>query len=478
MIPLPSPGARLVDAATGESLHGPRLDAALDTVVRALDAVPPGVVACLVGNELPSVLRYLGALRARRPVVLWGAGIAAGPVEELAERFAPAAVLGLAAAPAPGRAGPSAAQRPPGAPPGYRTVESEPLGPAWIRRTTPETRPHPDLGLLLGTSGSTGRPRLVRLSTAAVLANADAIVTTLGIGAGDVAITTLPLFYSYGLSVLHSHLRAGATVVLDRRGVLDGGFWDSVDRYGVTSLAGVPHTFELLARKPWTPDRSPRVRTLTTSGGRLSVGLVTRFGAAMAEHDGRLYVMYGQTEAGPRICVLPPERLPEKAGSVGPPIPGVRLDIDPDRAADPTGRTGEVLVHGPGVMMGYAETATDLGRGDDLGGTLRTGDTGQLDDDGYLWLSGRAGRIGKAFGVRVNLDAVEHLVAEITVAAAVPDGDRVLVLCERADRSQLAAVVAAVTQRFGLHRLGVSARAVDGLPRHPNGKVDYRSLTG
>jgi acyl-coenzyme A synthetase/AMP-(fatty) acid ligase len=207
------------------------------------------------------------------------------------------------------------------------------------------------------------------------------------------------------------------------------------------------------------------VRSLTVSGGRLPDELATRL------HDltaGGLYVMYGQTEAGSRICVLPPERLPEKLGSVGPPIPGVRLSID----------AGEVVCHSPGVMMGYAETAADLARGDDLGGVLRTGDSGHLDADGYLWLSGRMSRIGKAFGVRANLDAIEHLVAPFTVAAAVPAGDRIRVVCETADREVLAQVVAVVTGELGLHRLGVHAEAVDRLPRRPNGKVDYRALDG
>ncbi|MEQ4305621.1 AMP-binding protein [Plantactinospora sp. B6F1] len=472
MIPLPAPGARLIDAVTGETCSGARLDTALDAVVRALEPVPPGVVVCPLPPELRPVLRYLGALRAHRPVVVWGAGIGTGPVRDLVDRFGPAAVLNLEALAAPGVPGPAGADPPPG----YRSVEPAGLGPTWVRRAGPEVPAHDRLGLLLGTSGSTGQPRLVRLSTAGVLANTRAIRTALGIGPDDVAVTTLPLCYSYGLSVLHSHLLAGATVVLDRRGVLDQGFWRDVDRYGVTSLAGVPHTYELLARKPWSPERSPSVRVLTTAGGRLSNELATSFSTAMAAHGGRLYMMYGQTEAGPRICVLPPERLPAKLGSVGPPLPGTRLSIEPDPAGPGDPGSGEVLVHGPGVMLGYAETAADLGRGDDLCGTLRTGDTGRLDDDGYLWLSGRLGRIGKAFGVRVNLDAVEHLVAGIVPAAAVPAGDRIQVFCEKADRERLAAVVGTVTGRLGLHRLGVLATAVDRLPRRPNGKIDYRSL--
>jgi acyl-coenzyme A synthetase/AMP-(fatty) acid ligase len=429
-----------------------------------LDTLPAGVVLCLAGNELRAIVTYLGALRAGRPVILWGRDATAPPLPELVGRFRPAAVLGLrSGAPAP-------------APDGYALVEPAGLGPSWVARHGPDVAPHDDLAVLLGTSGSTGAPRLVRQSRAGVLAGATAVRAALGIGPDAVAVTTMPPFYTFGLSVVHSHLLAGATVVIDRRGVLDNGFWQSVNRHRVTSIAGVPHLYELLRRLPWRPERSPSVRTMTVSGGRLPDELVMRFHAALAERGGGMHVMYGQTEAGSRICVLPPGDLPAKLGSVGPPVPGMRLSIEVDPREPAADGSGEVVCHSPAVMMGYADSAADLALGDTLSGTLRTGDSGRLDGDGYLWLGGRLGRIGKAFGVRANLDAIEHLVADVVTAAAVPAGDRIRIWCEGADEARLAEVVRVVTTRLGLHRFGVVAAPLDRLPRRPNGKLDYRAL--
>ncbi len=307
----------------------------------------------------------------------------------------------------------------------------------------------------------------MRLPGRAILANADAIARALGIDGDEVAPTSLPLFYSYGMSVLNSHLRRGATVVLERAGLVAREFWAAVERYGCTSLAAVPYQYEILRRLRFDPSRHPTLRTLTQAGGRLAPEHVLDFHARMASVGGRLFVMYGQTEAGPRMTTLPAHRLPEKVGSVGPAIPGGRLSTRPD---------GEVVYTGPNVMHGYAETAADLARGDELGGVLPTGDLGRLDGEGHLYLTGRVKRIAKVFGVRVNLDEVERLLAGRGPLAAVPLDDRIRVFAEAADADTCAAIRAELADRLGTHSSGIDVTAVDRLPLLPNGKVDYRAL--
>lgn len=457
-------GGALIDAVTGARLNGPSLTAAVAAVTAALDPVPFGPVLCLTGRDLGSVVRYLGVLAAGRPAIVWDPAAPPRELEHLVATFGPAAVLG--------------ADFPP--PAGYAALDPATPAPGWVRRAPVEVPPHPRLALLLATSGSTGRPRLVRQSAGAVAASARAIVAALDVRPGDVAVTTLPLCYTLGLSVLHSHLLAGATVVLEGRSPLTPEFWHAVDRFGVTTVTGVPHTYELLARKRWRPGRTPAVRVLTVSGGRLRDDLVTRFHAAMAERGGAFFVMYGQTEAGSRICVLPPDALPAKLGSVGPPVPGVRLSIEPPdggAGTESADGTGEVVCHSPAVMMGYADRAEDLARGDDARGTLRTGDRGRLDADGYLWLSGRLNRIGKAFGVRVDLDAVEHVAAALAPVAAIARDDRIAVWCEGIGPERRRDLAALVARELRIHPAALSITAVDRLPRRPNGKIDYCGLT-
>ncbi|WP_336213020.1 AMP-binding protein [Nonomuraea sp. LPB2021202275-12-8] len=446
---LPHPHARLVMAGEPGDLGGNRLAARVARAAEALAALPPGPLFCGMRNDLPSVLRYLGAWQARRPVALLDPDLSARSLAELVARFKPAALLGFAQAP---------------------NGASVPRGTAAIRRTRRDgagsreeaAEPHPELAVLLATSGSTGDPKLVRLSRAAVLANARAIAQALAIGPEEVAPTSLPLHYSYGLSVLNSHLMAGASVMLTDAGLLERSFWSCLDEHRCTSLAAVPYQYEMLRRLRFDPAEHPALTTLTQAGGRLRPDLVTEFAAKAA----RLYVMYGQTEATARIAVLPPDQVAARPDSVGAAVPGGRLTVE----------DGEVVYHGPNVMMGYAETAADLARGDELGGVLRTGDLGRLDGDGFLYITGRVKRIAKIFGVRVNLDDVERLLRDCGPVAATSGDDRVTVWAEGIDAKGCSILARRLGTELRLHWSGFDVRGVDRLPLLTTGKIDYRAL--
>jgi acyl-CoA synthetase (AMP-forming)/AMP-acid ligase II len=469
MSSLVHPDARLVDAETGAVLGGAELSAAVSTMTAAYAALPAGVAFVRVPTEVPAIVSYLGAWAAGRPVALLDPGLAPATLEDMIARFEPAVVAGLDAEPA---------NLPP-LPDGYRGWSCA-LGPVWVRDAPVSAEPHPDLGVLLATSGSTGSPKLVRLSRLAVLENAKAIAEVLGIDGDEVAPTTLSVFYSYGMSVLNSHLMRGATVLVESGGLIRRPFWTALKQHGGTSMAGVPYQYEMLRRLRFAPADYPSLRTLTQAGGRLGPELVLDFHERMTTAGGRMYVMYGQTEAGPRMTTLPSERLPEKIGSVGPALPGGRLSVRLDDGTETTapGVAGEILYRGPNVMMGYAETAADLARGDDQGGLLETGDLGQLDAEGYLFLQGRLKRIGKVFGVRLNLDDIESMVAGWGALAAVSGGDRVVVFAERADEESRQKIASELAHRLNLHRSGFDVRSIDALPLLGNGKVDYRSLEG
>jgi acyl-CoA synthetase (AMP-forming)/AMP-acid ligase II len=463
------PDASLLDAATGDVLGGHALRDRAEAVADSLATLPAGIVLARTPLTIDAIVTYLGCLCARRPVALLDPAVGAATTADLIARYEPGAVVGFG----PGDVPPAVD--------GYDLTGDDALGAVLRRRDVTGVVPHERLGLLLATSGSTGNPRLVRLSQEAVVANAASIAEALHLSPTEVATTSLPLFYSYGLSVLNSHLTVGARVVVTDQPLLSRDFWQAVNAHDVTSLAAVPYQYEMLKRLRFDPQRYPSIRTLTQAGGRLNPDLVTDFHQRMANVDGRMFVMYGQTEATARMSVLPAERLGDKLGSVGLAIPGGRFSIAAESGApaDP-GAIGEVVYTGPNVMMGYADEAADLTRGDELGGILHTGDLGRLDDEGFLYITGRLKRIGKVFGVRVNLDDVERMLrssADVSgPAAAVSGEDRLIVFLEGADSGTCDAVARELAERMLLHPTGFQVRSVTEMPLLSNGKVDYRTL--
>jgi acyl-CoA synthetase (AMP-forming)/AMP-acid ligase II len=328
---------------------------------------------------------------------------------------------------------------------------------------------HPDLALLLSTSGSTGSPRLVRLSHANLLSNATAIADYLAITPDDRAITSLPLHYCYGLSVLHSHIQRGAGIALTDRSVVDACFWDAFRSHEVTSLAGVPYTFELLDRAGFAQMPLPSLRVVTQAGGRLAPEHVSRL-AAQGERDGwDLVVMYGQTEATARMAYLPPALARAHPGAIGIPIPGGALRLAPCDHGDP--EVGELVYEGPNVMLGYADDPADLAAGATLR-ELRTGDLARRTAAGLYEIVGRRSRFAKVGGLRIDLEQVEHHLREAGLEAMCASDDERIAVAVTAEGAIVPAVEA-VQAACGLPPSRIAVAHCATLPRRPNGKPDH-----
>ncbi|GAB2444787.1 AMP-binding protein [Nocardioides hungaricus] len=378
-------------------------------------------------NDVDSVVGLLGALAAGHPVVLLGAEEAARH-DEIARTYGGASEL------------------------------------------------HPDLALLLSTSGTTGSPKLVRLSLDNLVANATSIAEYLALTPDDCAITSLPLHYCYGLSVLTSHLVAGASVALTDLSVADECFWDLAVSARATGFAGVPYTFDLLDASGFADRELPDLRYVTQAGGRMSPDQVVRYARLGAERGWDLFVMYGQTEATARMAYLPPYLAADRPEAIGIPIPGGSFRLAPLDEPEPGQlEIGELVYAGPNVMMGYAVEAADLARGPELG-ELRTGDLARQAEDGLWEVCGRLDRHAKVFGLRLDLARLESDVRSATgvQVALVAVGDTVHAFLAR-PRSRR--VVQSHLQRSaGLPAGAVAVHEVAEIPTTERGKTDLAAL--
>ena len=336
-----------------------------------------------------------------------------------------------------------------------------------------------NLALLLTTSGSTGSPKFVSQSYENIKANTESIVEYLNLDETQRPITTMPMSYTYGLSIINSHLWVGASIILTEKTLVQKEFWQQIKEYKATSFGGVPYIFEMLDKLRFFRMDLPALQTMTQAGGKLSPELHKKFAQYAQDNNKEFIVMYGQTEATARMSYLPAEKALEKYGSMGIAIPGGEfylIDAD-EKIITEADTVGELVYKGANVTLGYAECGEDLIKGDERGGVLVTGDMAKRDDDGYYYIVGRKKRFLKLFGNRVNLDETERLInnefPEINSACGGEDDKMVVYIT---DSNAADKIVKFLSDKTGINHTAFKTVEVPEIPRNDAGKILYSEL--
>lgn len=263
---------------------------------------------------------------------------------------------------------------------------------------------------IIFTSGSTGKPKGVMISHKNLIANTSSIVEYLQLTPDDRMLVVLPFYYCYGLSLFHTHLRVGGSIVFNNAFIFLGGVLKSLIDNKCTGFAGVPSHFQILLRKSdsFKQTKFPDLKYVTQAGGKLAPIFIDEF--REAHPDVRFVVMYGQTEATARLSWLPPEVYDRRKGSMGKGIPGVELMVVNENGEPiKPGETGEVIARGDNIMMGYF--ADEEGTKNAIrNGWLYTGDLGTVDEDGYIYLTARSKEIIKVRGKRISPKEIEAVI--------------------------------------------------------------------
>lgn len=332
-----------------------------------------------------------------------------------------------------------------------------------------------ELALMLTTSGSTGSAKLVKLSKTNLQQNALSITQCLPIHSEDVAISTMPLHYSYGLSVLHSHWLKGAIMVLSSYSLMQKEFWQLCKEQGVTNLNGVPLIMQILLRFSMSKVIWPELRFITQAGGKLDRQSVLKLSTQCQALGVKFFPMYGQTEATARMTCTRSQEVALYPDSIGYPIPKGQLWVldDKGQRIEEADVAGELVYVGPNVMLGYAEKVQDLTHSESIS-MLHTGDIGYRDADGRFFVTGRLKRMIKINGIRFSLDLFEAWFSErgVFLACAGNDDELILGTEEILADTLLKEFVAA--HRIALRHIQV--KSLSELPRLANGKLDYKTL--
>lgn len=420
-----------------------------------MGGLPRGVAAIMCEKSIATVTAYFGALRSGLVPLMLDANAKPAALQSIFTAYRPDYVFDAQ---------------------GYEHENYEPVArlagaTLSVTKTLYGPAPHPDLAVLLATSGSTGDPKFVRLSYASVDACTQSICNYLDLTSERRCISLLPLHYSYGLSVLNTVAARRASFVMSDLSVLDKTFWPMMAEQGVTDISGVPFIFEILRRTRIPCEVLERLVCVTQAGGRLDPKLTRYFHEIFAAANVRYFTMYGQTEASPRISYLPPEHATDKEGSVGIPISCGEAFIAETGA---TSGEGELLFRGRNVALGYAYSREDVALGDEFRGSLLTGDNVRIDDDGFIYITGRRKRFVKLQGISVNLDHIESVLKGAGLNCVVVGRENLIITCYAdCEGPEVSAVVG---ENFSFHPSNLRLQKLDAIPMNSNDKPDYTSI--
>jgi acyl-CoA synthetase (AMP-forming)/AMP-acid ligase II len=342
-----------------------------------------------------------------------------------------------------------------------------------------------DLASIVYTSGSTGKPKGVLLSHLNIVSNTKSVVEYLQLTSDDRIMVTLPFFYIYGQSLLTTHFLAGGSVVIDNQFLYPKIILTTMKKMEVTGFSGVPSTFmRMLNRSSIRETRLEALRYVTQAGGHMAPAIRKAVSEAFA--PAQLYIMYGATEAAPRLTYLQPSKLKDKLASIGKAIPNVEvLVVDEHGQPVPPHETGEIVARGSNIMVGYwhdPEATNEVIQD----GYYHTGDLGQIDEDGYIYVVGRLKDIIKANGYRVSAREVEDALVEIDgiVEAAVKgvedettgEAIKAYVVQRTGEQISIESILGKLRERLPGYKMPRYVEMRDYLPKNESGKIMKNEL--
>lgn len=337
---------------------------------------------------------------------------------------------------------------------------------------------HEELSHLLPTSGSTGSPKLVRHKYANIEAAALNISTFFELTSNDRPLLVLPLYYTMGLSIVFSHLYAGATILATNQSMTDRAFWQFLKEQKATSFTGVPYSFEILNLMRFFRMDLPDLQLLTQGGGKMPKALNQKFVDYCKTTGKRWIATYGQSEGTARMAWLPTEWAESKMGSIGRAVPNGEMfliDGEGNTITEPNVQ-GEMCYRGKNVTMGYARQREDLLLGDERNGFLKTGDLAYQDEDGCFYIVGRMGRFLKLFGMRIGLDECEQIIkAKFPIECACVGNDEKMTVYIT-DERLTASVKEELVEKTKLVATAFEIKVIPAIPKNEAGKVLYSKL--
>lgn len=334
-----------------------------------------------------------------------------------------------------------------------------------------------DNKLMLTTSGSLGSSKFVRLSLNNLKFNSKQIIEYLKIEKKDKIITTMPMSYSYMLSIINTHLESGASIYINHSSIFQREFWNYFDKNKINSFSGVPYHFHILEKNNFKFLNSNYLKYITCAGGKLDERIIKKIYTFCKKKRVKFFSMYGQTEASPRISYLPFNYLKKKPSSIGKGLRGTKIWIldENGKKIKTVNKIGELVCSGKNIFNGYCRSRKDLTKNIKKYKILKTGDLAYYDKDKFFFICGRKSRIAKIFGIRINLDELEKKIScEYKRVICKSAGNKIYIYTtNKVNKKKLMEVVEKVTMQ---NRSAFEIKKLNKFPMTNSGKIKYSLL--
>ena len=268
-----------------------------------------------------------------------------------------------------------------------------------------------NLSVLISTSGTSGNIKYVALSRKNLLANTNSIIKYLKLKSSDQTITTLNLNYSFGFSIINTHIYSGSSIVITEKSFFEREFWTLFKINKITNFSGVPSTFQILNKIKFLRQNLSNLRFLTAAGGKLDNKLLKTFTIYLLRNKIDFFYMYGQTEASPRMSFIKSKDILKNLGSIGKSLNNGKLLLldKKNQLINKANKLGNIHYIGPNIMLGYVSNKKDLEFLDNKIKILKTGDIGYFNKNSFYYITGRESRYIKIDFIRFNLDELEKI---------------------------------------------------------------------
>ena len=333
-----------------------------------------------------------------------------------------------------------------------------------------------NIAIIIPTSGSTGDQKSVMLSYKSLEINAKSISEYLKLNYKDITITNLPLSYAYGISIVNSHFLSGGRILITNLSIIQKRFWDLFDEFKITNFNGVPYTYTTMVRMNLNIFKRKSFRFFTQAGGHLDQKVKQKYLEFCMQNKKNIFIMYGQTEASPRISYFPLNLFPDKINSIGKPIPNGRIFLkDGDTILNKDMQEGELCYEGDNIFIGYANSCKELSKVHVIK-VLFTGDIAYRDVDGFYFITGRKSRFTKIDGKRISLDSIQNELTNTLEreVICVEKSDKILIVSEKKiiindDFKEL-------MKKFNIRKSDYEIIRIESFPRNSSGKIKYNSI--